>query len=148
MCQALKEIYADGVTEGREEGIFSVVKHMTDHGFSPEDIERYTGISGKEIRQAMECQQREIRNLQETLEKQQEWLEYFLEYRDRTEVDRLMLVNLVKRIEVYEQKRIIIHFWFEDEFEKVLGLLETVNRTKPDQRVEAFLKGKGAEASA
>ena len=96
----------------------------------------------------MECQQREIRNLQETLEKQQEWLEYFLEYRDRTEVDRLMLVNLVKRIEVYEQKRIIIHCWFEDEFEKVLGLLETVNRTKPDQRVEAFLKGKGAEASA
>lgn len=64
----------------------------------------------EEIRQAMECQQREIRNLQETLEKQQEWLEYFLEYRDRTEVDRLMLVNLVKRIEVYEQKRIIIHF--------------------------------------
>ena len=102
----------------------------------------------EEIRQAMECQQREIRNLQETLEKQQEWLEYFLEYRDRTEVDRLMLVNLVKRIEVYEQKRIIIHFWFEDEFEKVLGLLETVNRAKPDQRVEAFLKGKGAEASA
>ena len=48
-----------------------------------------------------------------------------------------MLVNLVKRIEVYEQKRIIIHFWFEDEFEKVLGLLETVNRAKPDQRVEA-----------
>ena len=37
---------------------------------------------------------------------------------------------------------------FEDEFEKVLGLLETVNRAKPDQRVEAFLKGKGAEASA
>ena len=96
----------------------------------------------------MECQQREIRNLQETLEKQQEWLEYFLEYRDRTEVDRLMLVNLVKRIEVYEQKRITIHFWFEDEFEKVLGLLETVNRAKPDLRVEAFLKGKGAEASA
>lgn len=31
-----------------------MVKHMTDHGFSPEDIERYTGISGKEIRQAME----------------------------------------------------------------------------------------------
>ena len=96
----------------------------------------------------MECQQREIRNLQETLEKQQEWLEYFLEYQDRTEVDRLMLVNLVKRIEVYEQKRITIHFWFEDEFEKVLGLLETVNRAKPDLRVEAFLKGKGAEASA
>ena len=36
----------------------------------------------------------------------------------------------------------------EDEFEKILGLLETVNRAKPDQHVEAFLKGKGAEASA
>lgn len=57
MCQALKEIYADGVTEGREEGIFSVVKHMVGNGFSPEDIERYTGISGKEIRQAMETLQ-------------------------------------------------------------------------------------------
>ena len=80
----------------------------------------------EEIRQAMECQQREIRNLQETLEKQQEWLEYFLEYQDRTEVDRLMLVNLVKRIEVYEQKRITIHFWFEDEFEKVVGDADTL----------------------
>ena len=65
MCQALKEIYADGVREGRESGeragkrteIFSVVKHMTDHGFSPEDIKRYTGISGKEIRRAMETLQ-------------------------------------------------------------------------------------------
>lgn len=57
MCQALKEIYADGVTEGREEGIFSVVKHMIGNGFSPEDIERYTGISGKEIRRAMETLQ-------------------------------------------------------------------------------------------
>ena len=65
MCQALKEIYADGVREGRESGeragkrteIFSVVKHMVGNGFSPEDIERYTGISGKEIRQAMETLQ-------------------------------------------------------------------------------------------
>ena len=97
----------------------------------------------EEIRQAMECQQREIRNLQETLEKQQEWLEYFLEYRDRTEVDRLMLVNLVKRIEVYEQKRIIIHFWFEDEFEKVLGLLETVNRGKAGPACGSLPERKG-----
>lgn len=65
MCQALKEIYADGVREGRESGertgkrteIFSVVKHMVDNGFSPEDIERHTGISGKEIRRAMETLQ-------------------------------------------------------------------------------------------
>ena len=59
-----------------------------------------------------------------------------------------MLVNLVKRIEVYEQKRIIIHFWFEDEFEKVLGLLESGFRASPEPTLDAFLKGKVAEASA
>ncbi|MFR8696558.1 MAG: recombinase family protein [Blautia faecis] len=95
----------------------------------------------EEIRQAMECQQGNPK-LAETLEKQQV-AGIFSGIRNRTEVDRLMLVNLVKRIEVYERKRIIIHFWFEDEFEKVLGLLETVNRAKPDQRVEAFLKERG-----
>lgn len=102
----------------------------------------------EDIHQAMECQKEEIRNLQETLERQQEWMACFLEYRDRTEVDRLMLVNLVKRIDIHEKKRVTIHFWFEDEFEKVLGLLETVNRAEPDDRVEAFLKGKEAETYA
>ena len=98
----------------------------------------------EEIRQAMECQQKEIEICRKPLKNSRSGWNIFLEYRDRTEVDRLMLVNLVKRIEVYEQKRIIIHFWFEDEFEKVLGLLETVNRAKPDRKVEAFLKGRGA----
>ena len=102
----------------------------------------------EDIRRAMEYQQEEIRNLQETLENQQEWIAYFLEYQNRAEIDRLMLVNLVKRIYIHKDKRVTIHFWFEDEFEKVLSLLETVNQVRPDGQLAAFLERKEAEASA
>lgn len=102
----------------------------------------------EDIRRAMEYQQEEIRNLQETLENQQEWIAYFLEYQNRAEIDRLMLVNLVKRIYIHKDKRVTIHFWFEDEFEKVLSLLETVNQVRPDGQLAAFFERKEAEASA
>ena len=61
MCQALEELYADGVKEGtekgiqegiqegRREGILTVIKTMLQNGLSSDDIKKYTGVTDQEI---------------------------------------------------------------------------------------------------
>ena len=57
MCQALEELYADGVEEGRreglkegvEKGIFAVAQRLRESGFSAEEIKKYTGLEEQEI---------------------------------------------------------------------------------------------------
>lgn len=62
MCQAMQEWYEEAIQEGRKEGreegreegarkITAVVKNMMRNGFSVGDIEKYTGITRKEIEQ-------------------------------------------------------------------------------------------------
>lgn len=63
MCQAMEEWYADAIREGQEAGeqagrqeeAIMVVKNMLRNGFSAGDIEKYTGITGQEIRNAQKC---------------------------------------------------------------------------------------------
>lgn len=43
----------------------------------------------------------------------QKWLDYFLKYREIKELSREMLVNLIERIDIYEDKRINISFRFK-----------------------------------
>lgn len=92
---------------------------------------------------AIKTQQAEIEHLSETLEQQRDWMEYFLKYKDAEEIDRIMLVLLIKRIRVSDKKHICIDFWFSDEFEHTLSLLEIIDRAKPDSMVSAFLERKG-----
>lgn len=72
MCQALEELYADGVKEGtergiakgiqkgrlegRQEGILTVIAAMLQNGLSSADIKRYTGVTDQEIRLAKDRQ--------------------------------------------------------------------------------------------
>ena len=48
--------------------------------------------------------------MQAALENQQEWMKHFLVYKDREEIDRIMLTMLVKRICVDSKKRLTIQF--------------------------------------
>jgi len=118
------------------------------------DKEEYTAYKKKydraleDIEHATERQQKEIQDIQESVERHLQWLEQFLHYQDQKEIDRMMLVTLVKRICVHTDKRVTIHFWFEDEFEKLLYLLDTVNQIQPDKRLDAFLEGKEETVSA
>ena len=43
--------------------------------------------------------------MQAALENQQEWMKHFLVYKDREEIDRIMLTMLVKRICVDSKKK-------------------------------------------
>lgn len=55
MCQALEELYQDGVKEGREEGIAegiaAVISNMLKSGMSIPDIKKYTGADDRVIEQ-------------------------------------------------------------------------------------------------
>lgn len=62
MCQALEELYSEGIEEGREEGriqgqkegITTVVVNMLKNGLSAADIKKYAGVSDQEIKEAQE----------------------------------------------------------------------------------------------
>lgn len=99
----------------------------------------------EEIESAVQKQQAEIANMAETLEKQRQWMQYFLQYQDKEEIDHMMLVMLVKRIRIHEGKRVSIDFWFADEFEKTISFLRTVNHVQPNETLECFLLKGGVE---
>ena len=99
----------------------------------------------EEVEAAVQKQQEEIGNMSETLEKQRQWIQYFLQYQNTEEIDHMMLVMLVKRIRIHEGKRISIDFWFADEFEKTIAFLQTLNHVQPNERLERFLLKGGVE---
>ncbi|MBQ3413991.1 MAG: recombinase family protein [Clostridia bacterium] len=77
-----------------------------------QDIERIKGI---------------IVNLDKQKEKQEElidcnskWIENFKKYKNITELDRDIITELIDYIEVYENKKIKIHFKFINELDKIL----------------------------
>lgn len=50
----------------------------------------------KQTEEAIKKQRTEIADMQAALENQQEWMKHFLVYKDREEIDRIMLTMLVK----------------------------------------------------
>ncbi len=98
--------------------------------------------------EAVKKQQAAISDMLATLEKQKAWMEYFLRYKDVREVDRMAVSMLVKRVRIHNGKQISIDFWFSDEFERLVSLLQTVNSIQPNKALEAFLDKKGGIKSA
>lgn len=108
---------------------------------------KYDG-SLQEKEEIIKRQRVEMTDMLSTLTKHQEWMEYFLKYKDKKELDRIMVVMLVKRICIHAEKNISIHFWFEDEFERLVRLLHTANRIEKNQALDAFLNREGGNKSA
>ena len=98
--------------------------------------------------EAVKKQQAAISDMLDTLEQQKAWMEYFLCYKDAREVDRMAVSMLVKRVRIHNGKQISIDFWFADEFERLVSLLQTVNSIQPNQELEAFLDKRGGIKSA
>lgn len=98
--------------------------------------------------EAVKKQKETISDMLDTLEKQKEWMEYFLRYKDIREVDRMVVSMLIKRVRIHNGKQISIDFWFADEFERLVSLLHTVNTIQPNKALDAFLEKKGGIKSA
>ena len=103
----------------------------------------------KQKESAIKRQREDISDMLSMMEKQQEWMKHFLVCKDTEEIDRVMVAMLIKRIRVHSDKKVSIEFWFEDEFERLVALLETANRIQPNGVLAGFLnKMEGGNQSA
>lgn len=103
----------------------------------------------KQKETAIKKQRESISGMLSMMDKQQEWMKHFLLCKDMEEIDRIMIAMLVKRIRIHSDKSVSVEFWFEDEFERLMALLETANRIEPNSVLASFLnQKKGGSQSA
>lgn len=107
-----------------------------------EEFKAYKKTYDEELIQkeeAIKRQQEDILNLSATMDRQQEWMKRILLYKDIEEIDRTVIVVMVKRISISADKRVFIDFWYEDEYERLISLLENINQVQPDGALASFL---------
>lgn len=108
-----------------------------------EEFKAYKKTYDEELMQkeeAIKRQQEDILNLSATMDRQQEWMKRILLYKDIDEIDRTVIVVMVKRISIRADKRVSIDFWYEDEYERLRSLLENINQAQPDAVLASFLE--------
>ena len=120
----LYESYCEGLLEEEE---FKVYKKTYDEELMQKE-------------EAIKRQQEDILNLSATMDRQQEWMKRILLYKDIEEIDRTVIVVMVKRISISADKMVSIDFWYEDEYERLRSLLENINQAQPDAVLASFLE--------
>ena len=108
-----------------------------------EEFKAYKKTYDEELIQkeaAIKRQQEDILNLSATMGRQQEWMKRILLYEDIEEIDRTVIVVMVKRISISADKMVSIDFWYEDEYERLRSLLENINQAQPDAVLASFLE--------
>lgn len=78
----------------------------------------------EQVEQAIDRIQEEIRQYQETTGTENPFIQHFLKYRSITELTREVIVELIEMIYVHEGGTITIEFKFQDEYQRLLDLLE------------------------
>ena len=66
-------------------------------------------------------------------------MKHILMYKDTEEIDRTVIVMMVKRIRIGADKRITIDFWYAVEYERLISLLENINQVQPNDALASFL---------
>lgn len=101
-------------------------EHFSEGIINKEDYRRMNELYSKEIRKidsVLKNRKQEKQALQNSSEKQR-WMKLYQQYHTVKELDRRLVVTLIDRIYVYEDKRIEIVFRFRDEYNSLLALLE------------------------
>lgn len=73
--------------------------------------------------QAVKAVESDRRQAVEQTRESQSWMEVFKKYRNITEIDRKVVVELLDEIVVFKDKRIEVHFRYGDEYEKTVRYL-------------------------
>ncbi|MHB8075695.1 recombinase family protein [Desulfosporosinus fructosivorans] len=60
-----------------------------------------------------------------------QWIERFKQYRDITELTRVIVVTLIDKILVHEGMRVDIHFKYQYDFDRMVETIGNVNRIQP-----------------
>jgi len=88
------------------------------------DINSTIGILKNEIEKLSE----EKANIVYEMKKNTAWIQVFKENGEFQELNRMLLANLIKEIIVFEDKRIIVRFNYQDKYSQLLSLMQQLNR--------------------
>lgn len=109
----------NSIYEDMKQGILTKDEYLTAK-------ERYTRkISDLETE--WNNKQAELDNFKQCMSGENRWMKAFLNFRDVKELTRDMAVNLLDKVEVYEDKRIHIRFRFRNEYEYLTSVLQSGN---------------------
>lgn len=78
--------------------------------------------------------------IQHGLSKQQSWLSQFQKYKNISEITRIVVVNLIERINVFEGSEIEVVFRQRDQFADIMSFLEEQEQRRNDQKAISFPK--------
>ncbi|MBQ9658356.1 MAG: recombinase family protein [Clostridia bacterium] len=129
----------DSIKQAKEKEIerLNNLKRCLYEDWKNEDITREEYLEYKQkYEQDIEKLKDIILNLDKQKEKQEEiiegnsqWIENFKKYKNIFELDRNITTELIDNIEVYENKKIKIHFKFMNELDKILEYINKENKT-------------------
>ncbi len=69
----------------------------------------------------------EKENIQYEIQKNIAWIQVFTENGEIKELNRMLLASLIKEIVVYEDKRIVVRFNYQDKYKQLLSIMEQLN---------------------
>ena len=106
----------DNLYEDMKDGIVSKKEYME----LRESFTKRRNTSEKEIRQV----EKEIGYILADNSEKYKWIDYFLEHKDITELNRLAVVQLIDKIVVHDKKNVEVVFNFEDCYQELLQTAE------------------------
>ena len=84
--------------------------------------DRYAGKISK-LEMELNEKERELKEFEKYMGGENRWLKAFLGFRDAKKLTREMAVNLLEKVEIFEDKRIHIRFRFRNEYEYLMSRL-------------------------
>ena len=84
----------------------------------------------EEIQILINKYENEIENLSKGNTFNQEFIKYFKQNKNISELKRELVVSLIYNIKVYNTKKIDICFNYEDEYKSLLSYIENINKLK------------------
>lgn len=106
---------------------------------SKEDYaELYEGYNSrrKKAEEAVRKINHAVRDVLDAKTDKYEWLRYFKEYRNISELSRTAAVGLIDRVKVYDKNRIGIDFSFDDCFQSALRQIQSVGAQSARMKME------------
>ena len=102
-----------------------LLEHVHDGLLTKDEYEELRTLYDERIRNSKMTRKyvEELRNNARTMMQENEWLEGFKSHPSIVTLDRMLLSEFVDVIEVFENKRITIHFKFEDQIRRIRDYL-------------------------
>lgn len=119
-----------GIYEDLQEGILSKDEFLTLKAEFTSRIDEAKGI--------IDQMSRDKNSITDGLSRHQSWLSRFREYENVSEISRILIVNLVARVNIFEKSEIEVVFRHQDQFAGIMEFLETQEEKESQGKIVAL----------